>query len=51
MSKKDFTDSVKDFFNRNSKIKNLIVICLVLVFVLIAMNVVGSSREIGRAHV
>ena len=47
MSKKDFTDSVKDFFNRNSKIKNLMVICLVLVFVLIARNVVGSSSMLN----
>lgn len=43
MSMKKITDDIKDFLENNSKIKNLIVICLVLVFILIAMNVVGNS--------
>lgn len=43
MSMKKITDNIKDFLEKNSKIKKLIVICLVLVFILIAMNVVGSS--------
>lgn len=47
MSMKKITDDVKDFLDKNSKLKNLIVICLVLVFILIAMNVVGSSSMLN----
>ncbi|WP_294156668.1 stage III sporulation protein AG [uncultured Clostridium sp.] len=47
MSMKKITDDVKDFFDKNSKLKNLIVICLILVFILIAMNVVGSSSMLN----
>lgn len=43
MSMKKITDDVKGFLDKNSKIKSLLVICLVLIFILIAMNVVGSS--------
>ena len=47
MSMKKITDDVKDFFAKNGKLKNLIVICLILVFILIAMNVVGSSSMLN----
>ncbi|WP_294402028.1 stage III sporulation protein AG [uncultured Clostridium sp.] len=47
MSMKKITDDVKDFLDKNSKLKNLIVICLILVFILIAMNVVGSSSMLN----
>lgn len=47
MSMKNVTDDVKDFLEKNSKIKNLIVICLILVFILIAMNVVGGSGKLS----
>lgn len=47
MSMKKVTDDVKGFFEKNNKIKNLIVICLVLVFILIAMNVVGGSGKLS----
>lgn len=44
MDMKKITDDIKDFFEKNSKIKNLSLICLVLTFVLIVMNVLGSSN-------
>lgn len=47
MSMKKATDDVKGFFEKNNKIKNLIVICLVLVFILISMNVVGGSGKLS----
>lgn len=47
MSMKKITEDIKDFLKKNGKIKNLIVICLVLMFILIAMNVVGSSSMLN----
>ena len=44
MNMKKITDDIKDFFEKNSKIKNLSLICLVFTFVLIVMNVLGSSN-------
>lgn len=44
MGMKKFTDDIKEFLEKNNKMKNLIVICLVLVFVLISMNVIGGSH-------
>ena len=44
MDMKKITDDIKDFFEKNSKIKNLSLICLVFTFVLIVMNVLGSSN-------
>ena len=47
MNMKKITDDIKDFFEKNSKIKNLSLICLVLMFVLIVMNVLGNSNTLN----
>ena len=48
MRLKKFIDEAKDFFEKNSKIKNLSVICLILIFILIGMNVIGSSSLVNN---
>ena len=43
MSMKKITDDVKGFLDKNSKIKSLLVICLVLIFILIA-SLLGKAQ-------
>ncbi|WP_294376301.1 stage III sporulation protein AG [uncultured Clostridium sp.] len=47
MNIKKLIDDIKDFFEKNSKIKRLSVICLVLVFILIALNVIGENKGLN----
>ena len=45
---KKVTDDIKDFFKNNSKIRKLSVICLILIFILIFINVIGSSSSFNK---
>ena len=45
---KKFTDDIKDFFKNNAKIRKLSVICLILIFILIFINVIGSSSSFNK---
>lgn len=45
---KKVTDDIKDFFKNNAKIRKLSVICLILIFILIFINVIGSSSSFNK---
>ena len=45
---KKISDNIRDFFKNNARIRNLSVVCLILIFILIFMNVVGSSSSFNK---
>ena len=45
---KKVTDDIKDFFKNNAKIRKLSVICLILIFILIFINVIGSRSSFNK---
>ncbi|MGN0143939.1 MAG: stage III sporulation protein AG [Clostridium sp.] len=48
MAMKKINDNIRDFFKNNARIRNLSVVCLILIFILIFMNVVGSSSSFNK---